>query len=189
MPANPPDWNALYAYADAQAGYVTTAQAAMAGYSPQLLQKYLANGRMIRVGHGIYRLVHFPATEEEDLVVYWLWSRFEGVFSHETALARHDLSDLLPRDVEMTVPAHWRSRRLRVPEGLRLHYADLSPLDRTWHGPVPITSPARSVNDAAAAGVSPEHVERAIHQGLARGLFEERDVANAAEILRVWTGP
>ncbi len=188
MLAPSPTWSALYAYAEAQAGYVTTAQAAQAGYSPQLLQKYLANGRLIRVRHGVYRMVHFPASEEEGLVVLWLWSKHEGVFSHETALARHGLSDVLPHEVEMTVPTHWRNRRLTVPAGVRLHYADLPPSDRMWFGPIPITKAARSVNDAALAGVSPEHVEQAAEQGLARGLFEEREIAVAREVLRAWEG-
>ena len=38
-----PDWEALYAVAQAQSGYFTTGQTATAGYSPQLLRKYLDN--------------------------------------------------------------------------------------------------------------------------------------------------
>lgn len=83
----------------------------------------------------------------------------------------------------MTVPAAWSQRRLRVPEGLRLHYADLEDQERTWHGPVPITSPARTVNDCAAAGVSPEFIEQAIEQGLARGLFDRAEVRPALAML------
>lgn len=184
-----PDWDHLYARAETQAGHVTTAQAAQAGYSPQLLQKHLANGRLVRVRRGVYRLVHFPQTEDEELVVHWLWSGGEGVFSHETALSRHQLSELLPHEVEMVVPAHWAARRLRVPDGLRLHFADLGPEDRTWHGPVPITTPARSVNDAAAAGVAPEQVELAILEGLARGLFVEEEVREARDLLAAWGAP
>ncbi len=41
---------------------------------------------------GVYRLVHFPVGDHEDLTAVWLWSEREGVFSHETALALHDLS-------------------------------------------------------------------------------------------------
>lgn len=81
-----PDWNALFGVAQAQAGYFTTSQAAAAGYSPQLLRTYLANGKVMRVRRGIYRLVHFPAGEHEDLVMLWLWAERAGVFSHETAL-------------------------------------------------------------------------------------------------------
>ncbi len=179
MPALAPSWDTLYALAVAQAGHFTTVQAAEAGYSSPLLHKYLANGKVVRVRRGIYRLVHFPSSEDEDLVVCWLWSDRKGVFSHETALVRHELSDLLPHELEMTVPASWRQRRLRVPEGLRLHFADLGSIDRSWFGAVPITAPARTVRDCAAAGVSPEFIEQAVEQGLARGLFSVNDVANA----------
>jgi hypothetical protein len=33
----------------------------------------------------VYRIVHFPAGEHEDLTTIWLWSDGAGVFSHETA--------------------------------------------------------------------------------------------------------
>ena len=92
-----------------QEGHFTTKQAALAGYSPQLLLKYLRNGRITRVRRGVYRMVHFPAGEHEDLATLWLWSEQMGVFSHETALMRHDLSDALPRKVHLTVPATGRS--------------------------------------------------------------------------------
>lgn len=178
-----PSWQDLYEVAAAQAGHFSTVQAAESGFSAPLLHKYLSNGRIHRVRRGVYRLVHFPASEEEGLVVLWLWSERAGVFSHGTALARHELSDLLPSEVEMTVPAAWRRRRLRVPEGLRLHYANLAEDERAWHGPVPITTPARTVKDCAAAGVSPEFVEQAIAQGLDRGLFEADEVAVAAAVI------
>lgn len=61
-----PDWDALFDVAQAQAGYFTTKQAANAGYSPQLLAYYRDN-RVERVRRGIYRLVHFPASDHEDL--------------------------------------------------------------------------------------------------------------------------
>jgi predicted transcriptional regulator of viral defense system len=104
-----------------QEGHFTTQQAAGAGYSPQLLQKYLRNGRVIRVRRGVYRIVHYPAGQHEDLVALWLWSGQPGVFSHETALMLHDLSDALPSKAHLTLPSDWRTRRLRVPKGVVLH--------------------------------------------------------------------
>ena len=83
-----PDWNALYEMAAAQDGYFTTRQAAAAGYSRPLLARHLTSGRIVRVRRGIYRVVHYPPSDHEDLVVVWLWSGQAGVFSHETALAR-----------------------------------------------------------------------------------------------------
>jgi len=174
--SNRPDWDELYALAATQAGHFTTSQAHEVGFSSPLLHKHLAAGRIARIRRGVYRLVHFPSSEEEGLVVFWLWSDREGVFSHETALARHDLSDALPHRVEMTVPAAWRARRLRVPDGLDLHYADLPGSDWTWLGPVPLTTPARTVRDCRAADVSPELIAQAVEEGVRRGLFEREDL-------------
>jgi predicted transcriptional regulator of viral defense system len=172
-----PDWDALFGVAQAQSGYFTTAQAAAAGYSPQLLRKYLGNGRVVRVRRSIHRLVHFPASEHEDLVVLWLWAEQAGAFSHETALALHDLSDVLPSKVHMTIPANWRRRRLRVPAGLVLHYADISDSDRAGISAVPITSPRRTLRDCLEANVAPDLVRQAVLQARRRGLISGKDGA------------
>src|SRR5690349_20586018 len=95
-PSMKPDWDQLYRVAEAQEGLFTTQQAAQAGYSPQLLAHYVRIGRALRIQRGIYRLVHFPAGEHEDLVAVWLWSEQVGTFSHQTALALYDFSDVLP---------------------------------------------------------------------------------------------
>jgi len=172
-----PDWGALFGVANAQTGYFTTGQAAAAGYSPQLLHKYLGNGRIVRVRRGIYRLVHFPASEHEDLVVLWLWAEQAGAFSHETALALHDLSDVLSSKVHLTIPASSRRRRLRVPAGLVLHYADISDVDRAWFSAVPITMPRRTLRDCLEANVAPELVRQAVFQAQRRGLISRKDGA------------
>lgn len=137
-----PDWDSLFEVAQSQAGYFTTRQAAGAGYSPQLLA-YLGNKKVVRIRRGVYRLIHFPASDHEDLVVLWLWSEQVGVFSHETALALHDLSDVLPAKVHLSLPVTWKRRRLRVPAGLVLHFADIGGADRTSYSAVRISA-ARS---------------------------------------------
>jgi len=169
--ARKPDWDRLYETAESQDGHFTTEQARDAGYSPQLLVKYLASGKVRRVRRGIYRLKHFPPGQHEDLVVLWLWSGRAGILSHETALMLHDLSDVLSARVHLTVPPEWRERRLRVPDGVVLHYAKVLERDRTWVGTVPVTSPARTLADCAADHISPEFVSSAVRQALARGLI------------------
>lgn len=179
-----PRWSQLYETAAAQEGHFTTAQAAQAGYSPQLLTKYLNNGRMVRVRRGVYRLVHFPPGEHEDLVVIWLWSERTGVFSHETALALHQLSDALPAKAQLTLPAAWMSRRLQVPSGVVLHFSDIVDSDRTWAGSVQLTTAARTVIDCAMSEVSPLIVQQAVDEGLHRGLFTAAMIEPATEFLR-----
>ena len=170
-----PDWDTLFAVAQGQDGYFTTAQAAESGYSRPLLHKHVAGGKMARARRGIYRLVHFPASDHEDLVVPWLWSEQAGVFSHETALALHDLSDVLPAKIHLTLPATWRRRRLRVPSGLMLHFADVSDPDRTSLGGVRVTAPLQTLGDCIEANVAPGLVRQAILQARRRGLITAAD--------------
>ena len=179
-----PRWSQLYETAAAQEGHFTTAQAAEAGYYPQLLTKYLNNGRIVRVRRGVYRLVHFPPGDHEDLVVIWLWSERTGVFSHETALALHQFSDALPAKAHLTLPTSWKSRRLQVPSVVVLHFSDLADVDCAWAGAVQVTAAARTVIDCAAARVPPVLVEQAIDEGTHRGLFTAEMIEPASEYLR-----
>ena len=178
-----PDWDRLYETASAQEGYFTTAQGAEAGYYPQLLAKYIRNERIVRVRRGIYRLNHFPAGEHEDLVVVWLWTERAGVFSHETALALHGLSDVLPARAYVTLPPSWKKRRLRVPRGVVLHFADLEKPDRTWVGAVPVTTVARTLIDGADARVAPDLVRHAFEEAAERGLVDRESLPTVVSYL------
>ncbi len=171
-----PNWDRLFEFAVGQEGHFTTKQAALAGYSSQLLLKYLKNGRVTRVRRGVYRIVHFPAGDHEDLATLWLWSERQGVFSHETALMLHELSDSLPRKVHLTLPAAWANRRLRVPKGVLLHHGNVLQNERVEVGAVPVTSVLRTLIDCVSAHVSPELVDDALRQARTRELIDKDDV-------------
>lgn len=182
--AQKPSWNRLYEAASGQEGHFTTQQAADAGYSPQLLRKHIQAGRILRVRRGIYRLVHFPSTEHEELVVVWLWSERQGVFSHQTALSLHGLSDVLPSKIHLSVPATWTSRRLRVPEGVVVHHADVAKSERSWFAAVPATSPARTLRDCSRDKLSPDLLRQAARDALARGLIGRHELVEVRRALR-----
>ena len=186
--ANKPNWDGLFDTSAAQAGYFTTCQAAQAGYSTQLLHKHIRGGRVSRVRRGIYRLVHFPAAEHEELAVAWLWSDKFGIFSHQTALSLHVLSDTLPVQLHLTLPSDWQNRRFRVPTGVILHYADVLPRERAWFGPVPVTSPRRSLNECARDGLSPELLQQAAQQALRRGLVTRVELEDVEVALKPFGG-
>lgn len=176
-----PDRDRLYEIAASQDGYFTTAQAADAGYSTHLLLYHIGRGTFTRARRGVYRLVHFPVGEHEDLTILWLWSERAGVYGHETGLLLHGLSDALPAQSHMTVPLAWRNRRLRVPDQLVLSFADIEPGGRSWVGTVPVTSPARTITDCVRAHVAPDLIRQALTQGLERGLLRWPMVAAEAQ--------
>lgn len=187
-PVTEPAWQALYDVAAAQEGLFTTRQAAAAGYSPPLLAHHQKTGRIARIRRGIYRLVHFPAGEHEELVTAWLWSDAQGALSHQTALALHGLSDVLPAQIHLTLPLSWRRRRFRVPRGFVLHHADVPRGELTWVGAVPVTSVRRALNDCAIVGLSPDLLRQGAKQALARGLVTKAEMGAVQKALKAFGG-
>lgn len=183
-----PEWDRLFEVAASQSGYFTTKQAAEAGYSTHLLRKHIHAGRVTRSQRRIYRLVHFPAAEHEELVTAWLWSEQVGVISHQTALSLHGLSDVLPAQVHLTLPEAWQRRRFRVPPGVVLHHADVAPEGRSWFGPVPATSTDRTLNDCAKSGLSPELLRQAAQQAIRRGLVTPNQLTDVQTALQPFGG-
>jgi predicted transcriptional regulator of viral defense system len=188
VPVAAPNWQSLYDTAASQEGLFTTRQAAAAGYSDPLLAHYQKVGRIARIRRGIYRLVHFPSGDQEELVTAWLWTDAMGVLSHQTALALQGLSDALPGQIHLTLPLMWRQRRLRVPDGLVLHYADVPSQDRSWNGAVPVTSTRRTLNDCAFEGLSPDLLRQATKQALTRGLVTKAELADVEKTLKPFGG-
>lgn len=184
IPPQGPRWEALYEVAVGQAGFFTTKQATELGYSSQLLNHYLHTNRIERAARAIYRLVHFPHSDNQDLLIEWLWSEREGVFSHETALSLHNLSDAMPAQTHLTLPAEIPRRRRKPHEDLVLHYAGVPVTDRTWSHSVPITTPRRTLIDCAIAGVRSEFLLQAGNQALKRGLVARHDLVEVERALR-----
>lgn len=190
MPDSPsePTWQALYEVAASQEGLFTTRQAAAAGYSDPLLAHHQKAGNIARIRRGIYRLVHFPPGEHEDLVAAWLWAESAAVLSHQTALSLHGLSDSLPAQIHLTLPSAWRQRRLRVPKGLALHYADVPNKERTWVGAVPVTSTRRTLVDSTSSGLTPDLLRQAASQALTRGLVTKSELKEVEKALKPYGG-
>lgn len=169
-------WDELYQIAEGQSGYFTVAQAKDLGYEYQHLHYHLQKGKFQKALRGVYRLTHFPPTDHEDLVAVWLWSECQGVYSHETALVLHQLSDALPSQKYMTLPPEWVKRRMRYPPSVVPSFGSVDTKERVWHGCLPVTSPARTIKDCHQAQVDPILIEQAIQQGLERGLFSPKEI-------------
>jgi len=133
----------LYRVAETQGGYFTTKQAASLGYASNKRAYHVQSGNWLREHRGIYRLALFPEPERSDLILWWLWSRDRsdrpsGVYSHQTALSLHELSDVNPSRLDMTVPASFR-RGVPVPGILRIHYGHISESEQEALFDVPVT--------------------------------------------------
>ena len=174
----------LYEIAEGQQGFFTTKQAKAAGFAENTHPYHVQAGNWIREHRGIYRLASFPQGERPDLMLWSLWSRnrgeaAQGVYSHQTALSLHDLSDAMPAKLHMTVPRSFR-RNSEVPRVLVLHFADLPQSDiEVVHG-VRTTRPMRTILDVLAGGKVPlAALQQALREGLRRGLIRRSEIVEA----------
>jgi predicted transcriptional regulator of viral defense system len=178
----------LYEVAEGQDGFFTTKQAKAAGFAENTHPYHVQAGNWIREHRGIYRLASFPRGERPDLMLWSLWSRnrreaAQGVYSHQTALSLHDLSDVMPAKLHMTVPMSFR-RNSEIPRVLVLHFADLpQSYIGIAHG-VRVTKPVRTILDLLEGGEVPAATLRqALREGLRRGLIRRSEIAEARKHL------
>lgn len=167
----------LLAIAATQSGYFTAAQALDASYSYPAQRYHAKRGNWLRVDRGIYRLPEWPTGPREDLVRWSLWSRGRAVVSHETALSVHELGDVDPAHVHLTVPPNFRQRN----PGVALHRADLSSEDVEEHDGFHVTTPLRSLVDVAAGELDLDQLARTIEEALARGMTTRRALRDRAD--------
>lgn len=172
----------LYQIADSQGGYFTTKQATAIGYTSNKRIYHVRAGNWIREYRGIYRLAFFPMPDRSDLILWWLWSRDRsdrpaGVFSHQTALSLHDLTDANPAKLDLSVPEHFR-RGVPIPKVLRLHHSDVGAEDREILDGVPVTNAIRAILDVWKEGSLPKPVLReAFREAMKRGKITKTQLA------------
>jgi predicted transcriptional regulator of viral defense system len=132
---------------------------------------YVKQDKLERLNYGIYRVIQLGHSDQQDLVEAYLWSKEKAIFSHETALYLHNLSDLLPNRVHFTLPPSEEKRDRKLPATYyALHFADIPPEETEWVGAVPVTTIERTLVDSISAGVNPDEVEKAIDQAKNRGM-------------------
>jgi predicted transcriptional regulator of viral defense system len=168
-----------------QGGYFTAAQAREIGYDSRTVWHHVKTGRLERASRGFYRLAGFPAHSHEDVIAAWVKAGpGRAVVSHETALALYDLAPIRQRGIHLTVQREHRPYKgqARLP-GIQVHTTS-RPFDAgevVQRFGVKVTSPARSIADAAEAGTDPSAIREVIGRALQQGLLTERDLREAVQ--------
>jgi predicted transcriptional regulator of viral defense system len=90
-------------------GTVTTAQANAAGISNERLRLLVASGELERAGHGVY----ISPEDIPDKMYIAQLRRPKLIYSHETALFLHELTDRDPINYTVTVPTGYSTKKLR----------------------------------------------------------------------------
>lgn len=174
----------LHSLANTQGGYFTAKQATELGYKRPNIAYHISAGNFERVGHGLYRVKTIPVHEHDDLIKIYLWSRDrndkpQGVFSHMTALALLNLSEIIPSTVHLSVPALFQKK---APQNCKLHRTKLEQSDIQEFGEFKITKPIKTLLDCARKGSVPrEQILKAIDQAIAQGIVIKSDLLSRAK--------
>jgi predicted transcriptional regulator of viral defense system len=160
----------IHSLAQDQHGFVRTADLREHGLDPRRLNDYWRRGLADRLGYGVYRIKLVPPSPWDEFMQATLWPDGRGVLSHETALDLHELCDVNPSHIDITVPRQYRTHR-RAPGTYRLHDRDLSPEDVQYIEAVPIVTPARAIADGIEARLRPGLLEQAIDNAARQALI------------------
>lgn len=153
-----------------QYGLVTSEDARDLGVDRQRLVDMERRGTLERVARGLYRFKAIPPTANDQLMEATLWPRrTRGVLSHDTALVLHDLCDINPAEIHITVPRGYRINR-EIPPAYEIHHRDLSVKDQALVEDLPTVTPRRAVLDAIEVHVDPKLIEQALETIRRRGL-------------------
>lgn len=89
-------------------GVITSSEVRDAGVSYKTIQRLHQSGALEKLGHGLYMDPNY--IEDEYFITQYRCK--EGIFSHETALYFHDLSDRAPLTMMLTIPSGYNTRLL-----------------------------------------------------------------------------
>lgn len=171
----------IYSFAERQGGFFTARQAREAGLADNTHPYHVKAGNWIRERRGIYRLARFPPPTRPDLMLWQLWSHNrsgepQGTFSHATALSLHELSDAMPRRLDMTVPPGFQ-RMAAVPAVLTLHRARLGDDDLETIEGARVTTPLRTLVDVIDDGILGQDLQvQAVREAIRRGRITRRQL-------------
>lgn len=165
-------FTALLERAQEQYGYLTPADARDLDVDPTQLRLMAARGTLEHLGRGLYRMPMVPRTELDGYMEATLWAGRQGVLSHETALDLHELCDVNPSAIHLTVPRGYRTRKA-VPPTYRLHRFDLDSGEVRRHEGIPIVTPERAILGGIEQALGWQLIDQAIETARARGLINQ----------------
>ena len=143
--------------ASRQHGVIARFQLLQLGVSDDAIDRWIAAGRLQPLFRGVYAVGHRAVTEAGRWMAAVLASGDGAVLSHASAAALWELA----RDhgVAHTTTAGYAETR----PGLRVHHSRLQDDEVTIRDRIPVTTPARTLLDLAAASTRKD-LERALRQ-------------------------
>ena len=157
-----------------QRGLVTRAQLLELGLTRHAIDNWVRSGRLHALHRGVYLLGYAKPSEGARELAALLACGPGAVVSHGSAAALWHLLPGWPSDVDVTLAG----RHCGPKRGIRIHrVVTLDRRDVRRLGGIPVTTPARTLLDVAAA-LPARNLEQALAEAQARGLMRRADLAS-----------
>lgn len=162
-------------------GLITTSQAASCGLTSTHITRRIRTGRWERLARGVFRISGAPPSPAQATYVAVLAAGAHALASGLSALSLYGVCDA-PTVPRITVPptASARSRSAVV------RRSPVAGVDRTKVGPIPCSTPARALLEAAS-GVPQHQLDDFVDDVICRGLATPSALVSA--IRRAGHGP
>jgi len=173
-----PRFDDIYEIAADNYGVITSAEARQAGVTTVEMARFVSDGRLERIGQGVYRLTrHIPTHLDQYAVAVALAG--PGSYIHgESVLAMHNLALVNPMKTSVAVIK--RTRRT-LPKWISIVAANRSDTSTAYEG-----IPSQSVTDAilyCKRSVMKERLLDAVHAAVREGLIRQVDEVTLREEL------
>jgi predicted transcriptional regulator of viral defense system len=154
-------------------GYVTPELIAPFGVPEVELRKMVARSVLTAAAHGVYRVPSLPIDTYDEFILARLWAKGRGVVSHDSGLVVHELCEINPTKVHITIPHHYRISKAGV-ERYAIHRADLEYNETTRLGAITVTTIMRTLTDSLES-VPGYLVRQAIATARSQGSIRQGD--------------
>ncbi|MCL1808252.1 MAG: hypothetical protein FWG42_00615 [Clostridiales bacterium] len=170
------NYDAIYEYAVDNYGLITSGAAKTLDISNVELVKMAHRGRLRRIGHGVYRIVHYVPTEFDKYAEAVALVGGGAAIYGETVLSMHGLAFVNPAVIY--VAAHTRIRK-KLPAYIKVVYIQQNNNMAAYEG-----IPSQSVFEAILACkniVMADRLVEAVKEAERQGLisYEEAKIARA----------
>ena len=170
-------------------GILKTAQVLELGMSKPMFYAYAKQRELEQVAHGVYL-----SPDAWTDAIYLLHLRCaQAVFSHESALLFHDLTDREPEQYSITVKTGYNPTNLKA-DGLKvytikkeLHDVGLISMKTPFGNSVPVYDAERTICDIvrSRSGIEMQTFQDALKQYAARREKDLRKLMHYAQLFRV----
>lgn len=113
---------ALIDYFKRNKGILRFTQVIEEGFDAKYLKALVKKGRVEKLGHGLYRFSQSKALSNPDLVTVALMSP-KGVICLISALAYYEVTDEIPRHVDVALPRGARPNKIDYPPVQYFHFS------------------------------------------------------------------